>query len=172
MGLPHVHMPSLTRQTTYSSLPPSPRYETYELEKDPRRGFEEALERLTRTRSSGDDPRRNLDGQPRGQGGSEIGQAEIKTPQGSLDRQGNAQEPEQEQSGGGGEGEGEGLSLWDLLRDEVSVEDWDGWIVDGKWERIANFLAVPLAVEKVSPVSWLPDLTWSSHLFLLGTGLG
>ena len=45
--------------------------------------------------------------------------------------------------------DGDGLSMWDLLRDEVGVEDWDGWIVDGKWERIANFLAVPLAVEKV-----------------------
>lgn len=43
-----------------------------------------------------------------------------------------------------------GLSLWDLLRDEDAAEQWEGWIADGKWERIANFLAVPLAVEKVS----------------------
>lgn len=52
MALPH--MPTLTRQTTYSSLPPSPRYETYELghDSDTRRGFEEALERLTRTRTT------------------------------------------------------------------------------------------------------------------------
>jgi len=46
--------------------------------------------------------------------------------------------------------EDEGMSMWDLLKDEVGVEDWDGWIVDGKWERISNFLAVPLAVEKVA----------------------
>lgn len=43
-----------------------------------------------------------------------------------------------------------GLSLWDLLRDEDAAEQWEGWIADGKWERIANFLAVPLVVEKVS----------------------
>lgn len=42
-----------------------------------------------------------------------------------------------------------GLSLWDLLRDEDAAEQWEGWIADGKWERIANFLAVPLVVEKV-----------------------
>ncbi|EJT47039.1 hypothetical protein A1Q1_04282 [Trichosporon asahii var. asahii CBS 2479] len=41
-----------------------------------------------------------------------------------------------------------GLSLWDLLRDEDAAEQWEGWIADGKWERIANFLAVPLVVEK------------------------
>ena len=60
----------------------------------------------------------------------------------------------------------EGLSLWDLLRDEVGAEEWEGWVVDGKWsvrlsrltlnkklksrERITNFLAVPWAVEKVT----------------------
>ncbi|TXT11025.1 hypothetical protein VHUM_01776 [Vanrija humicola] len=43
-----------------------------------------------------------------------------------------------------------GLSIWDLLRDEDAAEQWEGWIADGKWERIANFLAVPLAVEKVT----------------------
>ncbi|EKD03720.1 hypothetical protein A1Q2_01946 [Trichosporon asahii var. asahii CBS 8904] len=43
-----------------------------------------------------------------------------------------------------------GLSLWDLLRDEDAAEQWEGWIADGKWERIANFLAVPLVVEKVT----------------------
>jgi hypothetical protein len=65
-----------------------------------------------------------------------------KIPPGDRGTTGQEQEVNQEQ--------GEGLSLWDLLRDEVGVEDWDGWIVDGKWERIANFLAVPLAVEKAS----------------------
>ncbi|ODN80829.1 hypothetical protein L202_02972 [Cryptococcus amylolentus CBS 6039] len=42
------------------------------------------------------------------------------------------------------------LGIWDLLKDEMGAEDWDGWVVDGKWERIANFLAVPLAVEKTT----------------------
>lgn len=26
-----------------------------------------------------------------------------------------------------------GISLWDLLRDEAGAEEWEGWIVDGKW---------------------------------------
>nr|ODN87227.1 hypothetical protein L203_03499 [Cryptococcus depauperatus CBS 7841] len=43
---------------------------------------------------------------------------------------------------------GETLGMWDLLKDEMESEDWDEWIVGGKWFRIANFLAVPLAVEK------------------------
>jgi hypothetical protein len=27
----------------------------------------------------------------------------------------------------------EGVSIWDLLRDEVGAEEWEGWAVDGKW---------------------------------------
>jgi hypothetical protein len=68
----------------------------------------------------------------------------------------------------GGKGnEGEGLSMWDLLRDEGGMEDWDGWIVDGKWERIANFLAVPLAVEKVLFTSRLRAPTQIQLCFIL-----
>ncbi|WWC87545.1 uncharacterized protein L201_002435 [Kwoniella dendrophila CBS 6074] len=48
------------------------------------------------------------------------------------------------------EGKIEISGLWDLLKDEMGAEEWDGWIIDGKWERIANFLAVPLAVEKTT----------------------
>lgn len=47
-------------------------------------------------------------------------------------------------------GELSGASLWALLKDEQGAEGWEGWIVDGKWDRIQNFLAVPLAVERVS----------------------
>lgn len=144
-------MPTLTRQTTYSSLPPSPRYEPYELgqEVDKRRGFEEALERLTRTRSSVDDTRAKegedqheskRTRQDEAVGGKAAVGKDVNRKSGTSRDQ---REHEQLET------EGEGLSLWDLLRDEVGVEDWDGWIVDGKWERIANFLAVPLAVEKV-----------------------
>ena len=63
----------------------------------------------------------------------------------------------------------DGLGIWHLLMDDLDAEDWDGWVVDGKWcvsyylerihlledqltgirERISNFLAVPMAVEKV-----------------------
>ncbi|WWC59938.1 uncharacterized protein I303_102501 [Kwoniella dejecticola CBS 10117] len=48
------------------------------------------------------------------------------------------------------EGKIEISGIWDLLKDEMGAEEWDGWLVDGKWERIANFLAVPLAVEKTT----------------------
>ncbi|WVW79706.1 hypothetical protein I302_101676 [Kwoniella bestiolae CBS 10118] len=48
------------------------------------------------------------------------------------------------------EGKIEISGIWDLLKDEMGAEEWDGWVVDGKWERIANFLAVPLAVEKTT----------------------
>ena len=41
-------------------------------------------------------------------------------------------------------------SLWALLKDEQGAEGWEGWLIEGKWERIQNFLAVPLAVERVS----------------------
>ncbi|WRT65422.1 uncharacterized protein IL334_002365 [Kwoniella shivajii] len=48
------------------------------------------------------------------------------------------------------DGKVEVSGIWDLLKDEMGAEEWDGWLVDGKWERIANFLAVPLAVEKTT----------------------
>lgn len=69
----------------------------------------------------------------------------------------------------GKESSGEISGIWELLKDEMGAEDWEGWIADGKWsvhcylalllvsstdhshrERIANFLAVPLAVEKTT----------------------
>lgn len=25
------------------------------------------------------------------------------------------------------------FGIWELLKDEMGVEDWEGWIVDGKW---------------------------------------
>ena len=44
----------------------------------------------------------------------------------------------------------DGASLWALLKDDQGAEGWEDWLVEGKWERIQNFLAVPLAVERVS----------------------
>ncbi|KIR26047.1 hypothetical protein I309_05137 [Cryptococcus deuterogattii LA55] len=43
----------------------------------------------------------------------------------------------------GKETSGEISGIWELLKDEMGAEDWEG-------ERIANFLAVPLAVEKTT----------------------
>jgi hypothetical protein len=126
-------MPPLTRQTTYSSLPPSPRFEDYDIGTVKVKEFEEALGRLAKgglRRSSV-----SASAVPRS-----FSVDDIRTASGV----GKVEDKEED----------EGMSMWDLLKDEVGVEDWDGWIVDGKWERIANFLAVPLAVEKVAPLSY------------------
>ena len=137
MNLPSKSgMPPLTRQTTYSSLPPSPRYEDYDFAgKVDIKEFEEALGRigkggLRRSSVSASAVPRSLSVNDMLSGGGSGGGA------------GKSEETEEDA----------GVSMWDLLKDEVGVEDWDGWIVDGKWERIANFLAVPLAVEKVRPL--------------------
>jgi hypothetical protein len=126
-------MPPLTRQTTYSSLPPSPRYDEYDIGTEKVKEFEEALGRLAKgglRRSSV-----SASAVPRSFSVDDMRTAGVRK----------AEEKEED----------EGMSMWDLLKDEVGVEDWDGWIVDGKWERIANFLAVPLAVEKVRPPPYL-----------------
>lgn len=140
-------MPPLTRQTTYSSLPPSPRYEDYDFpSKNAGVGvkeFEEALGRLGGLRrSSVSASAVPLAFTRNGLGGSVV----------DAKGKGRVLEREEETK------DGDGLSMWYLLRDEVGVEDWDGWIVDGKWERIANFLAVPLAVEKVRSRLFNPHL--------------
>ena len=40
------------------------------------------------------------------------------------------------------------FSLWDYLREELLATDFDSH-QEMKWERVSNFLNVPLAVEKV-----------------------
>jgi hypothetical protein len=42
------------------------------------------------------------------------------------------------------------FSLWDYLREELLATDFDSH-QEMKWERVSNFLHVPLAVEKVCP---------------------
>jgi hypothetical protein len=141
-GVP-MSMPPLTRQTTYSSLPPSPRYEDYDFPSSKNgsigvKEFEEALGRIGGLRRSSV----SASAVPLHRDGPGLGLGTGPAPK----RESSNIRKEQEEAKNV---DGEGLSMWDLLRDEVGVEDWDGWIVDGKWERIANFLAVPLAVEKV-----------------------
>ncbi len=40
------------------------------------------------------------------------------------------------------------FSLWDYLREEMLATDFDSH-QELKWERVTNFLSVPLAIEKV-----------------------
>jgi hypothetical protein len=42
------------------------------------------------------------------------------------------------------------FSLWDYLREELLATDFDSH-QELKWERVGNFLSIPLAIEKVSP---------------------
>lgn len=46
------------------------------------------------------------------------------------------------------------FSLWDYLREELLATDFDSH-QELKWERVSNFLAIPLALEKVS-IFWSP----------------
>jgi hypothetical protein len=41
------------------------------------------------------------------------------------------------------------FSLWDYLREELLATDFDSH-QELKWERVSNFLNIPLAMEKVS----------------------
>lgn len=52
------------------------------------------------------------------------------------------------------------FSLWDYLREELLATDFDSH-QELKWERVSNFLAIPLATEKVS-IFWNPRST--AHL--------
>ena len=61
------------------------------------------------------------------------------------------------------------FSLWDYLREELLATDFDSH-QELKWERVSNFLSVPLAVEKVRTFGLrafaLADQVFGSGLFL------
>ena len=44
------------------------------------------------------------------------------------------------------------FSLWDYLREELLATDFDSH-QELKWERVSNFLSIPLAIEKVSALA-------------------
>jgi hypothetical protein len=44
------------------------------------------------------------------------------------------------------------FSLWDYLREEILATDFDSH-QELKWERVSNFLSIPLAMEKVNSLS-------------------
>lgn len=44
--------------------------------------------------------------------------------------------------------EGPPFSLWDYLREELLATDFDSH-QELKWERVGNFLSMPVAIEKV-----------------------
>ncbi|OCF42545.1 hypothetical protein I317_03661 [Kwoniella heveanensis CBS 569] len=162
------------RITTYSSLPPSPRGDDYNLPSPPagQRGvgikdLNSALHKLNVPSARFDELDRRDEEEdefwPARSRRETIG--EEQRPETDLDNVGrhghtsdgeirlSSPEPEEPMSPGykaDGSSKSEVLGIWDLLKDEMGAEEWDGWIVDGKWERIANFLAVPLAMEKTT----------------------
>jgi len=53
------------------------------------------------------------------------------------------------------------FSLWDYLREELLATDFDSH-QELKWERVSNFLSIPIAIEKVSAPS-LPESRYTSN---------
>ncbi|KJE02403.1 hypothetical protein I311_03800 [Cryptococcus gattii NT-10] len=156
--------------STYSSLPPSPRTEFLSTPKRKaldRDELDEILDQLGNT-SSRSDADYDVDGGdetdveewwPARSRRPTIGEedrpdqgyrstSELMSPSSPI----SATTAEHDSLTGaeGKESSGEISGIWELLKDEMGAEDWEGWIADGKWERIANFLAVPLAVEKTT----------------------
>jgi hypothetical protein len=63
------------------------------------------------------------------------------------------------------------FSLWDYLREELLATDFDSH-QELKWERVSNFLNIPLAMEKVRPfIRSTPELD-SSNLLCQIIGFG
>lgn len=136
--------PTLTRRTTYSSLPPSP-------------GIDNVIDfdivpRLTLNRPDVTKALRKLQSREsfRGQESEdEFWPAKSRRPTliGQDQRPDLRQEPhvppaprsDLSSSSEAREGIRSGPdpdptpSLWDLLKDEQGLENWDGWVVDGKW---------------------------------------
>ncbi len=166
--------PPLTRHTTYSSLPPSPRHESrldFGISKTQGLGIRDLEDMLVKLTSSNTETprfdRKDFDNageddefwpaSSRRQSVIEIHPEGAQSPPSDVDHGRGVSKTDQNSH--------KDVSFWDLLKDEVGAEDWDGYFVDGKWyvqakrfsrkvltvcrERIANFLAVPLAVEKV-----------------------
>ncbi|RXK38837.1 hypothetical protein M231_03893 [Tremella mesenterica] len=142
--------PQLTRVTTYSSLPPSPRHDFSFDHRPETTELEEVLHRLQRDTAL--DIEDEVDqfweaevGDVIGEDHHAVGTRSSVEVVDKLEKAIELDRPDTPAPGQVGS-----TSVWNLLIDEDGAEEWDGWIVDGKWERISNFLAVPLAVEKVT----------------------
>lgn len=58
-------------------------------------------------------------------------------------------------------------SLWEMLKEEITNEEHTEFKIDGKWERISNFLAIPAAIEKITLFGALVCLDSFLHNFTL-----
>lgn len=119
--------PPLTRHTTYSSLPPSPRLEAEKQFDIAARGLgiremEHVLERLT-AKAVADNAEEDELFFPARSRRNTLDRGEEN----GRERDVRSPSPELLPS----EGEGAGLSLWELLKDE-SGDEWEGWVVEGK----------------------------------------
>jgi hypothetical protein len=61
------------------------------------------------------------------------------------------------------------FSLWDYLREELLATDFDSH-QELKWERVSNFLSIPLAMEKVSFTINSHAHANITHLQIIGFG--
>lgn len=63
------------------------------------------------------------------------------------------------------------FSLWDYLREELLATDFDSH-QELKWERVSNFLSIPLAMEKVSDYLYIPRASLWFYTRCQITGFG
>ena len=120
-------MPILSRQTTYSSLPPSPRDEV-ELEFTRGLGIKELKDVLSKLNAEA------RPGTARADHGDEVRLETPRETEGVKDgRESIRLTPETSEKTDEGKKRVGGLGIWDLLKDEVGSEEWDAWVVDGKW---------------------------------------
>ena len=127
----HMVPPPIARHTTYSSLPPSP---VHDFDVKSRglgiRELEDVLGHLDRqTPDHVEDEFLSAESS----GNETDRQASTKEVDETRDREGDARSPSPGRFESLGRLGKEGLSLWELLKDERGTDDWEGWVVDGKW---------------------------------------
>ena len=133
--LPDHIPPRLARRTTYSSLPPSPQYGPVDFGvKRP----DSAVDKLASLDTALDElNERNLPSTTTEHVDSRLG----GTPH-HFERHVELQKPvpeprttwtETPEPTLGHKARAAGSSLWDVLTDDDGQEDWEGWIIDGKW---------------------------------------
>ncbi|CAE6495394.1 unnamed protein product [Rhizoctonia solani] len=89
--------------------------------------------------------------------GATIPEFSKSTRQGLIDHRFASQLPEVDQ---------EPFSLWDYLREELLATDFDSH-QELKWERVSNFLNIPIAIEKIVGFGYILCLDSFLHTFTI-----
>jgi hypothetical protein len=133
-GYTNLKSPPMTRQTTYSSLPGSPTEDLGDIFFEARgalamRDLNRLIDDKLRTGSDGDGSQWGSDE------GSERPADDAFQERHLLSR--SPSPPHDVDTGHAGhmndEVASKRLTIWDLLKEEVTTEDWEGWGVESKW---------------------------------------